>query len=338
MKNIVIFDEYNEIDLKPTDLLERYIRLTKDDVAHLLIEGRRLRERSCPGCQGKEVVSQFSKFGLQYKECKNCHSLYISPCPDDAALNRYYKEAKSRIFWRDELLKTTNQKRKEKIIKPRFQWILDSTQEYLPEALHFVDINTLQYGYTEEIAKTRLFKRKTLINPFLISSNGQSHSTINVIDTPWWEVSIKNSVDVISLFEVADRTADLDGIFEKINSFLKTNGLCFMTTILASGFDLQILWDRAENLYPPDRLNVLSIEGWQALFKRHNFECLELSTPGILDVEIVVKAYKENPSLKLPKFIQYLLENRNEDVKMAFQEFLQSSLLSSYGRILLRKK
>lgn len=111
-----------------------------------------------------------------------------------------------------------------------------------------------------------------------------------------------------------------------------------MTVILISGFDLQLLWDKSENLFPPDRLNVFSVEGLYSLFDRFDFECLEFSTPGILDVEIVTEAIKKNPDIQFPRFFEYLFEKRSDAVKRSFQEFLQEGLLSSYGRILIRKK
>ena len=340
MKNIVIFDEYNEVDLKPLDLLIQYIDLTRQDVDRWLIKDQQLESCPCPGCGGLSICSQFKKFELQYKECSSCHTLYISPRPDDVVINNYYRQAKSVLFWRQQLLNRTNQKRKEKIIKPRFRWILDSTQEFLPDAKHLADLNTNQYGYIEELALTRQFRRKTLINPFVQTENFISNipDAVNIISEPWWEVGLKEEVDVVSIFEVSDRTSNVDELFGKLSKILRPRGLCFMTAILISGFDLQILWERSENLYPPDRLNVFSIEGLKILFERHGFECLELSTPGILDVEIVAKVFREDPTIKLPKFVEYMLNNRSDEIKKAFQEFLQSSLLSSYGRILLRKK
>ena len=341
MKNIVIFDDYNEVDLKPSDLLNRYIELTRADVAARLIKNQPLHDCPCPSCGNCSVGSQFKKFELQYKECSSCRTLYISPRPDDLAINNYYRQAESVLFWRKEFLRRTNQKRKEKIIKPRFQWILDSTQEFFPGAQHFADLNTNQYGYIEELLTTQQFRRKTLIDPFVPPENVVSHlppGGVEIISQPWWKVELKEQIDVVSLFEAGDRTSNVDELFLKLHQILKPRGLMFMTAILISGFDLQTLWERSENLFPPDRLNVFSIEGLKIFFERHGFECLELSTPGILDVEIVAKSLREDQTLKLPKFVEYLLNNRSDEIKRAFQEFLQSSLLSSYGRILLRKK
>jgi hypothetical protein len=337
MKNIVIFDEYNEIDLKPSKLLQKYIELTEKDVFPFLVEGQVLKEVACPGCHSEEKSPAFTKFGLDYVECLRCHTLYISPRPDDAALNRFYSQSSARLFWHDELLKATRKKRQEKIVKPRFEWIEESTGEHLPKAEHFVDINTDQYGYIEELSHTALFKRKTLINPF-VKLEIPVETGIESVNTSWWEAQLSSQADVVSIFEVADRTSDVDALFGKINQLLKKDGLCFLTAILSSGFDLLVLWDKAENLYPPDRLNVFSVEGLKTLAARHGFEILEFSTPGILDVELVVREVQQDGKIKLPRFFRYLLEARDEETKLLFQEFLQAALLSSYGRVLLKKR
>jgi hypothetical protein len=339
MKNTVVFDEYLETEIKPTGLLKKYIELTEADVRQML--GQPMSAvKHCPGClhhEGKEV---FQKFGFPYHLCQNCQTLYISPRPTDENLNRYYLCADSRQFWRDKLSQVTHQKRKEKIIKPRCQWILDSTQEYLPQARSWVDLNTRQYGYLEEMSQTSFFQEKILLNSYLFSEHTALPKNVKTISCSWWkgDNAQQDLADVLSLFEVIDHVSDLEKLFGTIQQILKKNGLCFLTTILASGFDIQTLWENSQNLYPPDRLNVFTVEGLTALFQRYGFECLEFSTPGIFDVDIVAKAAQQDPDLNLPRFVRYLIEHRDEHMRREFQEFLQQHRLSSYGRILLRKK
>ena len=86
-----------------------------------------------------------------------------------------------------------------------------------------------------------------------------------------------------------------------------------------------------------NRLNVFTLEAIEYLAQKHSFEVIEFSTPGILDLDIIEDAIKDNPQIEIPRFIRYVLENRGKNVRNTFQEFLQSSQLSSYGRILLRK-
>jgi hypothetical protein len=337
MKKTVIFDEFNEIDLKPSDLLHEYLKLTEKDVGSLLAGSSGMGDCVCPGCRGTDVRSSFTRFGLSYAECEGCRTLYITPRPNDGILEDYYTHSAARKYWHGELSKLTQKKRKEKIIKPRFEWILDSTKEYLPEAGHIADINTDQYGYLEEMIHADLFRKKTLIRPFLSPDDMFPETNVNVVRTSSNARSLEGEVDVVTLFEVADRTSDVERLFEEVYRLLKKGGLCFMTGILISGFDLQILWDQAEIIFPPDRMNVFSVEGLKLLFERRNFECLEFSTPGILDLEIVKNALEHQPAVAIPRFVEYLIKIRNEGASRSFQEFLQSNLLSSYGRILLRK-
>ena len=115
------------------------------------------------------------------------------------------------------------------------------------------------------------------------------------------------------------------------------DGLVLGTATLISGFDLQVLWDRSETIYPPERLNLLSVEGLTMLFERHGFEMLEFSTPGAFDVEIVQRAIQAEPARSWPRFIRYLLEQRDEEARGALQRYLQEFRLSSFGRFVLRR-
>ena len=336
MRNIVTFDEYSEVDLRPEKLLSDYVRLVEKDIATFFLENECLRYSPCPGCLEEKVSSSFMRFGLNYVECAECHSLRISPRPDDAALRAYYLESSAREFWRQKLSRMTKDKRRKKIVKPRYEWIADSTDEYCPDARHILDVNTNQKIVLDEIISAERFKRKTIVDP-LISVDETLLPKIDVILASFSDMDFSEDVDVITLFEVLDHISDVEALFRKLHGMLKRGGLCFVTTILCSGFDIQILWDKAQNLFPPDRLNVFSVEGLKTLFLRHGFKCLEFSTPGVLDVEIVAKTFEQGSSVDIPKFVRYLIENRDPSVRRDFQKFLEASLLSSYGRILIQK-
>ena len=114
-------------------------------------------------------------------------------------------------------------------------------------------------------------------------------------------------------------------------------GLLLATTTLISGFDLQVLWDRSNSIFPPDRLNLLSVEGLTKLLERHGLNLLEFSTPGMFDVEIVRRAILSDPDADWPRFIRYLVEKRDENAFDALQEYLQRFRLSSFARVVGRK-
>lgn len=337
MKSIVISDDFNEIDLKPSDLLKKYIQLTKEDALVLRSDSTSLNSCDCPGCGSSQKHPVFKKFNFQYQECKSCQTLYISPRPSEDVIDNHYKNSESRRFWKEKLIQKTDIKRSAKIVKPRIEWIVDSTQEHLPQATHWVDIHTNQLDYLEEMKKTEFFKKKTLLNPYFNDVNLKNDKSISVLNKANWQGTLENQVDVVSIFEVTEHLSDVDSFFKGINQILKSDGLCFITTTLSSGFDIQELWQDATSLYPPDRLNVLSREGWNSLFDRFDLKCLEFSTPGVLDLEIVEKAVRNDSDIKISRFAQQVVRSLNENLKREFQKFLQSNLLSSYGRIVLRK-
>lgn len=332
MKNIVIAENFKTKDFKPSPLIKEYLSLTQKEVASFLTHQSQVT--SCPACKSTKLEDAFVKYDVSYKNCLDCKSLFSFLRPKDEDIVRFYQKSEARKFWNDRLYTDTAGNRQAKIIKPRLQWVEDSTQEYLPLAKSYCDINANQPGYLKEMASLSVFQSKTFLNP-LVDLKDASKNAVEVISLPWWKTQGK--WDVVSLFEVLDHTSDIDALLKKANDCLPKGGLCFLTSILSSGFDIQTLWDKAEHIHPLDRLNMFSVEGLKILLDRHGFEVLEFSTPGVLDFQIVAKAYEADPSLPLPRFVKYLI-GRSLQEKKAFQEFLQANLLSSYARILVCKK
>jgi hypothetical protein len=197
-------------------------------------------------------------------------------------------------------------------------------------------MHTHQDGWIEALIEAEVFLKNTIVHPFVKVPDRLTDSLF-IINEPFMDINLKEQVDVITAFETIDRTVDLGALFESISRNLKKGGICFITSILASGFDIQTLWDNSDNLFPPDRLNVLTVEGFGMLFERYGFKIIEFSTPGGFDVDFVIKAKEADPSLELPRIISYMLEHRSSEMRESFQQFLQSSLLSSSGRIVIRK-
>lgn len=337
MRHIITFDEYNEVDFKPSELIQKYVELVEEDLKAIIKnEGGSFIDMPCPGCLSDQTAASFEKFGLTYVECSKCGTLRVSPRPDDAALYRFYTESTSRTFWMNEIARSTRGKRKDKIVTPRFEWVADTVGEYNPRSEHYVDVNTSQQIMLHEIDSTIHASKKSLISPFL-TFDGSKYPNLNIFEGSFFDVDPGDDVDIITLFEVVDRTSNVEKLFERLSRMLNKNGLCFLTAVLVSGLDLQVLWDHAENLFPPDRLNSFTVEGLEALVTRHGFTIREFSTPGILDVELIQSAREKHPDIVLPRFLKYLLDNRSQDDHRLFQEFLQASLLSSYGRISIQK-
>ena len=113
--------------------------------------------------------------------------------------------------------------------------------------------------------------------------------------------------------------------------------MCFVTCLLSSGFEVQLLSQESDIFVPPERMNILSFEGIKRLIEEvEGFQILEFSTPGVLDIPNV-KSYLEKNSES--SFFQYILQERqDEELINSFQNFLQMNRLGTFGRLVLRKQ
>ena len=337
MKTVVLDRDVVEMEVKPHALLAEYRRLLAREVEEGLSRG--LSECACPGCRSARSNQAFSRFGLGYRQCAVCHSLFVSPRPTEEALVSFYRDSEAIRYWRQEILPATRETRRTKLFRPRAQWLLDVVDEYRPQARQ-----ALAVGYHNDLLIEELLNLEehlfqvVVTNPVAdIEFAGRQLPGVQIHPTPLAGVAKMGPVDLFMAFDILDRCADLEALFAAARAALAPGGLLLGTTTLGSGFDVQILWERAPGIYPPERLNLLTVEGLTALFERHGFEPLEFSTPGMFDAEEVQRAVREQPEADWPRFIRYLVENRGEETLSALQEFLQRFRLSSFARLVLRR-
>ena len=339
MKHVVISEDFREFELHPPELFNTYLDITKNEISSLM-KTWDLFEIDCPGCNSKKKEKIFTKFGMEYVQCQNCKTVYVTPRPSETDVSTFYKTSKSLMFWNEHFYKETILSRKRIILKPRALWVINVTENYFEKPEHFIDIKSKYLEFIDEVNNFHFFKHKTLIDPLIEANHSfQEQKNVNVINKPIESLSPGEvSATSISALEVIDRISNPKEFITKVRSLLVDNGLFFLTTSTISGFDLQILWDHSKSIYPLDHMNLFSIEGITELLTSCGFEIIELSTTGQLDLEIVKNAKKANPDLEVPRFISYLIEHRDEDAHRAFQEFLQQYNLSSHLRIAARKK
>jgi hypothetical protein len=109
------------------------------------------------------------------------------------------------------------------------------------------------------------------------------------------------------------------------------------TTLTASGVDIQVLGEHVNAVSPPQHLNLLTVTGMKRLVERSGLELVEISTPGVLDVDIVRTTLRECGDIPVPSFARVLAEHPDEAVRSSFQRYLQANHLSSHIRVVARK-
>lgn len=143
--------------------------------------------------------------------------------------------------------------------------------------------------------------------------------------------------NALEAFDVLDNAHDPQALVQEYAKKLPATGLLFLSCTSSVGADIQLLWENNERICPPDHLNLFSPEGLELVLKRHGFELIELSTPGQLDVDILLNHIKNHPSHTLPPLLQYILTKRGQEAHRGLQEFLQHYRLSSFMRAVARK-
>jgi hypothetical protein len=340
MRTIVSVQDVLELEIKPDNLLAEYYALTEQAVKRRLAVASELRPVPCPGCGSSKSERAFEKFNLTYRQCRDCASLYVSPRPSEAALADYYRHSPAARFWREHILPATEAARREKIIEPRAQWVLDGIAEYTPYAAVGLDISSYGAALATELLRSWTSSvplRLIAANPLADLDFNTPPEGVEVAPRMLADVPSLGPVDFITAFDLLDRCDDVPAFLRAVSAVLPGGGLLFLTAPSISGFDLQNLWDRSRTISPPDRLNLLSTEGFTALFTAPVWEICEFSTPGMFDVEAVRLAIEADPDGGWPRFIHYLLKKRDKNALLAFQEYLQQYRLSSFARIVVRK-
>ncbi|MEM7522358.1 MAG: methyltransferase domain-containing protein [Pseudomonadota bacterium] len=332
MFSVFLPPDYAEADVKPSELLERYRALLAVDVESTLKLVATATLKSCPACGSTDFAPAFERYGLKYQACSRCGSLFVSPRPPADAIAAFYRDAESEQFWRSDLADGAVAERQRRIFGPRLEWLDDAAIGYLDTRNTVIDVGTREPAFATAFARYERFARRVVVDDVL-----PADWTSDDLERAALAALPDGSFDAATVFETLDRAADVDGLMEGIRRILKPGGLLLATGILASGFDIQTLWDKAAALTPPDRLNVFTVEGWRHLADRHGFEVLELSTPGMFDVAAIAEAARHG-LVEPPRAIAYLLNARDDDARVRFQEFLQSALMSSFGRLALRRR
>lgn len=306
MRTVVSVQDLVELDIKPGPLLAEFRELTARSIAEFFPTGS-LVAASCPACSSDASGEAFTKLGLTYRECARCGSLFVSPRPEAAALERYYRDSAAARFWREHVLAETAEARRDKLVLPRSDWVVEGLAEHAPGASVAVD-RSANGGPLRELLESRRLR---------FQAGGPA--------------------DLVLAFDVLDRAADLPATLAALRRELRAGGLLFATVPSASGFEIQTLWDRSDAVLPPDKLNLPSIAGLRTLFGQPAWELLELSTPGMFDVESVRRAVQSEPDAAWPRFVRSLALESGGEGHASFQEFLQRARRASFARLLVRK-
>jgi 2-polyprenyl-3-methyl-5-hydroxy-6-metoxy-1,4-benzoquinol methylase len=147
-----------------------------------------------------------------------------------------------------------------------------------------------------------------------------------------------SSVDLICVNDLIEHLFDPLSFLKECYRVLRSNGFIFIATPNSDGFDFKILKDKTRNITPPEHLTYFIPHSLALILSNAGFDRPALSeTPGILDVEMVLKEKLSGHPLRTNnEYIDYLLE-KDSDVLHNFQKFLSENMLSSHMLVMAGK-
>jgi hypothetical protein len=333
MERAIVHSDLTKDEIQPQLLLKKYFELLRLDIKRLL-QAESLQKVSCPVSGEESVKGNFNKMEMQYSISRTLGNIYLSPRPSFEKLRQFYLESEARKFWLTELWTQTQEIREDKVIMPQLEWADGFISQYFSKKeIKLAEFYPNHWGYFNGAKEILKESKYSLVEPLF----DPKVAGISVQNLETTETISESSMDAVFLFEALDRSVVPFELLRKAYDSLKLGGLCFITSLLSSGFEVQLLGEKSEIFVPPERMNILSYEGMNALIEKlGGFEILEFSTPGVLDILNVVNGLAE---LDNSAFFEYIFNERQDsEIIDSFLDYLQMNRLGTFARLVLRKQ
>ena len=321
-----------EEEIRPEKIFDEYLRLAKIDV-EIFFKGVYSQDIPCPACDG-DGKHEFIKSGFSYSCCPNCNTLYVSPRPENRAFERYYTKAASVEYWATTFYRLTSDARREKLWKPKARMIQSVTAQYAKDAT-IIDIGG-GYGIFAEEMKMLTGAPVTVIEPSPYLSESCRERGIPVIEKFLEDVN-KNDLPkekkVFVSFELFEHLHDPGLFLRRVSELMRSGEVCIFTTLSGSGIDIQGLWEDSKSVSPPHHLNFFNPHSIKILLSKVGLDCLKVTTPGKLDIDIL----NNSCNLIKDRFLKTFIMYATDEEKAKWQEMISETGWSSLMMVVCQK-
>lgn len=325
-----------ESDIRPAALLQRYLELSKRDAELCFADGPRL-SLPCVACAGELLMGEFEKNGFTYSSCQDCGTLFQSPRPSMADFEAFYRNSASSRYWAEEFFPAVAEARREKIFRPRVEMLENLCHARGIAVDRLIDVGAGYGIFLDEWRQRNPSTQLLAVEPSQSLAAECRTKGFDVVEDIAEHVSgYDNNADLVVCFEVLEHVYDPLAFVRNLAKLAKPGGHVVVSTLCVDGFDIQMLWDKSNSIFPPHHINFMSVAGFERLFARAGLVDVNVTTPGQLDVDIVRNATEHFPGLL---YGQRFLRRIVNDQKIAadFQDFLAENRLSSHAWVIGRK-
>jgi SAM-dependent methyltransferase len=319
-----------ESDIRPEALLKRYLDLSERDARNCFGSDER-QEIPCVACNSGDITLEFLKHGFEYSGCNTCGTLFQNPRPALKQFEAFYRDSESSRYWAEVFFPAVAETRRDKIFRPRVEKLMQLCDETGNDVQRLIDVGA---GYGIFLDEWRKYSPRThlvAIEPSAaLAAQCRAKGfevTENIVENV---TSYDNFADLVVCFEVLEHVFEPLSFVRTLAKLTRPGGTVFVSTLCVDGFDLQMLWEKSNQISPPHHINFLSVAGFKRLFERAGLEDISVTTPGKLDVDIVRNACRQHPELlDGQRFLNRLIQD--DQLAKDFQGFLANNRLSSHA-------
>jgi 2-polyprenyl-3-methyl-5-hydroxy-6-metoxy-1,4-benzoquinol methylase len=316
-------------DIHSPGVADKFDELSIQDIERLLFQRSSFVDSGCPACHSLDVVHEFEYQSFGYRRCRVCEMLYISPAPTESAHLDYVVTSSAMAYWRDSMPEGMKKSR-----RPMYQDRVEYSKHIFSK-LGMSPKVSLEIGagngeFAEELADATTIEQIVLLEPQELNLRSNN---IQIIKGGFEELECTRQLfDVVFAWEVLEHILEPDNFLRLIRAVLEPGAPLILSTPNERSVETRELGTNSTNiLFDHVRLyNPLAIE---SLFKRNGFRVIEMSTPGKLDVERLVKMKARSPDYFSHNPALNFLLGQGDDVLESFQTFLQKSRQSSHMRV-----
>jgi len=323
-----------ESEIRPEAMLRRYLELSEEDAANCF--GNEPRESiPCVGCGSLRVEPNFVKHGFAYGLCRDCGTLYQTPRPSLSAFESFYRDSVSSNYWAEVFFPAVAEARREKIFRPRVERLAALCEAQHTKIRRLIDVGAGYGIFLDEWRKRLPGTHLVAIEPSATLAEECRAKGFDVVENivERGGEGYEGFADLVVCFEVLEHVYEPLAFVKSLMRLSRPGGIVFVSTLCIDGFDLQTLWHKSNQIFPPHHINFLSVTGFEKLFMRAGLMDVSVTTPGKLDVDIVRNASRQDPNLLHgQRFLQHLIGD--EAIATAFQNFLATNRLSSHAWVM----
>ncbi len=276
--------------------------------------------RICPFCGSTHTGYVFDIWNVDYLRCDGCESIFV---PVDERVMREYQELEGlKTFRKDPTYQSMMTEIRGVAYEEHVRWLKYRIFRYLKKrtGISLIDFGDKYKGFIEKLDADEAITTYEL-RESVFSDKGKKRI---------------EKADVVMSMNQLQHEANPLALLRSFKSAMADEGILIINTRLGSGFDVLALKGSTDDLYPYEHIMLPSKKGVEIALDHAGYELLEITTPGTRDINVVKSNLERIGNDNL--FVRYLMGTSDERMLMDFQQFLQKNCLSSFVRLIARKK